>query len=435
MKDHPETMTLPRWFREHGYQTAKVGKVQHTDEYEGPLDWDLILKEKPVSNKGAKTIRYKNRAGAELGYSIVRPDSEPTIDQARAEAFADFISNQWSRTQPFFFALGLHSPHAPWDVQQKHLNLHPAERISLPAAPEGATPMTKPPRYAGHCFAALFDGSQEMRDRLAASFPAIGGGAGVAVDDLVQKQMTQAYDAAVSMMDEMTGRVLQLLEQQGLAENTLVVFTSDQGYFLGYRNLWSKHYLYPEVLRVPLIVRAPGLTRTAGRAGGVVELLDLFPTLCELAGLSIPDGLDGTSFVPLLRDPEREGKAAAYAEGILYGGQAVITRDWLCLDWAGGKRFVPTGLRAEDGKDPADVLSRLACETSWNKDIKIHLAGSQRWIDIEVDLAASREFYHIGNDPKAWFDLSGNPTVQTEMLRHLELLKRKFGRQNQGVLQ
>ncbi len=435
MKDHPETMTLPRWFREHGYQTAKVGKVEHADEYAGPLDWDSVLKEKPVSNKGAKTLRYKSKEGIELGYSIVRPDNEPTIDQARTEAFAGFISNQWNRSQPFFFALGLHSPHAPWDVQQKHLNLHPTERISLPVAPAGATPMTKPPRYAGHCFAALFDGSQEMRDRLADSFPAIGGGPGVAVDDLVQQQMIQAYSAAVSMMDEMTGRVLQLLEQQGLAGNTIIVFTSDQGYFLGYRNLWSKHYLYPDVLRVPLIVRAPSLTRPAGRAGGVVELLDLFPTLCGLAGLPIPDGLDGTSFVPLLRDPEREGKAAAYAEGILYGGQAVITRDWLCIDWAGGKRFLPTGLREEVGKDAADIVSRLAGTNSPNNEIKIRLDGSHRWIDIEVDLAASREFYHIGNDPKAWFDLSGNPAVQAELLRHLELLKRESGRQNQGPLQ
>ena len=428
MKDHPETMTLPRWFREHGYQTAKVGKVEHTDEYAGPLDWDSVLKEKPVSNKGAKTLRYKSKEGIELGYAIVRPDHEPTIDQARTDAFADFVSNQWNRSQPFFFALGLHSPHAPWDFQQKHLNLHPAERISLPVAPAGATPMTKPPGYSGRCFAALFDGSEEMRARLASSFPSIGGGPEASVDDAVQKQMIQAYSAAVSMMDEMTGRVLQLLEQQGLAENTLVVFTSDQGYFLGYRNLWSKHYLYPDVLRVPLIVRAPGLTRPAGRAGGVVELLDIFPTLCELAGLPIPDGLDGTSFVPLLKEPELEGKPAAYAAGILFGGQAVITRDWLCIDWVGGKRFLPTGLRAEDGKDPADVVSRLAGTNSPNNEIKIRLDGPQRWIDVEVDLAVSREFYHIGNDPKAWFDLSGNPEVRTEMMRHLELIQRKFGR-------
>lgn len=434
MKDHPETMTLPRWFREHGYQTAKVGKVEHTDEYAGPLDWDSVLKEKPVSNKGAKTLRYKGKEGIELGYSIVRPDHEPTIDQARTDAFADFINHQWSRTKPFFFALGLHSPHAPWDVQQKHLSLHPVGRISLPVAPAGATPMTKPPGYSGRCFAALFDGPEEMRAGLASSFPSIGGGPEASVDDAVQKQMIQAYSAAVSMMDEMTGRVLQLLEQQGLAENTLVVFTSDQGYFLGYRNLWSKHYLYPDVIRVPLIIRAPGLTRPAGRAGGVVELLDLFPTLCELAGLPIPDGLDGTSFVPLLREPELEGKPAAYAAGILFGGQAVITRDWLCIDWAGGKRFMPTGLREEVGKDAADVLSRLAGTNSPNNEIKIRLDGSHRWIDIEVDLEASREFYHIEADPNAWFDLSGNPEVQKEMMRHLELIRNKFGRQSQGII-
>lgn len=424
MKEHPATMTLPRWFREHGYQTAKVGKVQHTDDYEGPLDWDSILKEKPNSRQGATIIHYKSRAGTQLGHSIMRPDNEPTIDQTRTDAFADFIDKQWNRSKPFFFALGFHSPHAPWDFQQRHLNLHPTERIPLPVAPAGATPMTKPPSYAGQCFAALFDGSEELHDRVAAAFPAIGGGPGVAVDEAVQKQMIQAYYAAVSAMDEMVGRAVQLLEQQGLADNTIVIFTSDQGYFLGYRDLWSKHYLYPEVLRVPLIVCAPGLRKPAGRAGGVVELLDIFPSLCELAGLPTPDGLDGSSFVPLLRAPEREGKSAAYAEGIMYGGQAVITRDWLCLDWPGGKQFMPSGLRAAEGEDPTAVLRGLAADTnSRHKEITIRLDGPQRWIDVEVDLDASREFYHIGNDPQGWFDLSRNPGVQQEMMRHLELLR------------
>jgi arylsulfatase A-like enzyme len=351
LKDHPEAMTLPRWFREHGYQTAKVGKVQHTDEYEGPLDWDLNLNltEKfPGGNVGKVRTNLVSKTGQVMGTIDVRQDDQASIDEGRTDVFKKFLGSLRDSSKPFFFALGCHSAHLPHEANLRHYKMHPLERMPLTIAPAGATPMVKPSDLK------IFQDLQED----------------------TQRQAIQGYYAAVSGLDEQIGRALKFLEEQGLAGNTIVVFASDQGYCLGYRNCWAKHIVYPAVLRVPLIVRYPGMPNAGSRTAGLVELLDIFPSLCELSGLPIPDGLDGTSFVPLVKNPAGEGKVAVYARGILFGEPVVTTRDWTYMEWDNG---------------------------------------------------ALKEFYHISKDTQAWFNLSANPEVQPEMNRHKELLRMEFG--------
>ncbi len=350
LKDHPEAMTLPRWFRENGYQTAKVGKVQHTDEYEGPLDWDLNLNltEKfPGGNVGKVRTPILGNDGQPLGHVDVRQDDQETIDEGRTDVFKKFIGSMREPSKPFFFVLGCHAPHGPNEANLRHYQMHPLAKVPLVIQPAGATPMVKSVNFR------FFQELPEDTQRLA----------------------IQGYYAAVSGLDEQIGRALKFLEEQGLSENTIVVFASDQGYCLGYRNCWAKHIVYPAVLQVPLIVRYPGMPNAGGRTAGLVELLDIFPSLCELAGLPIPDGLDGTSFVPLVKNPAGEGKPAAYAKGIMSGEPVVTTRDWSYIEWDGG---------------------------------------------------ALKEFYHIRKDPNAWFNLSANPEVQPEMKRHKELLRMEF---------
>ena len=125
-----------------------------------------------------------------------------------------------------------------------------------------------------------------------------------------QREGQRAYYAAVTMLDQQVGRLLEHLRTQKLLENTIVVFTSDHGYHLGWRGQWCKHSIDEEVLRVPLIVSHPqgakGVT-----ANGIVELLDLFPTFCDAAGQPLPGGLDGKSFAPLLKEPSASGATAA----------------------------------------------------------------------------------------------------------------------------
>jgi arylsulfatase A-like enzyme len=135
----------------------------------------------------------------------------------------------------------------------------------------------------------------------------------------------RAYYAAVTTLDQQIGRLLDHLRAKGQLDNTLVVFTSDHGYHLGWRGQWCKHSIDEQVMRVPLIVRHPKGAKNA-KASGIVELLDLFPTFCDFAALPAPETLDGKSFLPLLMDPKAAGKPGAFCQ---WGnGRTVRTSRW-----------------------------------------------------------------------------------------------------------
>lgn len=355
LKDNPNTMTLPRWFREHGYQTVKVGKLQHTDEFEGPQCWDVNLNKTerlPEGNIGKVRTELVSEDGKPVATVDVRLDDQHSIDEGRTDAFVNFIKSKRDPSKPFFFALGYHAPHEPHEANKRHYDLHPLEKMMPVVPPAGATPMSKP-------FPKTF---KHWSDQ---------------VSDQVLRKALQGYYAAVSGMDEQVGHALDFLESEGLADNTIVVFTSDHGYCLGYRDCHAKHIQYPPVLRVPLIVRYPGMPHRGAKVEGLVELLDIFPTLTELAGLPTPGGLDGTSFVPLMRDPAKEGKPAAYAQEILHNGRgiAVTTKDATYLQW---------------------------------------------------DKGAFREFYLLGEDPDGWINRVDNPELRSAVDRHQELLHSHF---------
>ena len=356
LRDHPETMTLPRWFREHGYHTAKIGKVMHTDEYEGPYDWDMNLNETETLSVDRPEVTYAYGSSAVDGSPLMRTgiyaDEDITLDKARVEGFERFIVEDWDRSRPFFFALGFHTPHQRNDAHQRYFNQLPSNSMPLTRAPEGATAMTKP-----------FPGTFTWWTQ---DFP-----------DDQERKAVQGYYAAVTMMDDLVGRTLAFLIKEGLGSNTIIVFTSDQGYNLGYRQIWAKHVLYPSVLHVPLIVRVPGMPNMGMRTKGLVELIDIFPTLVELTGIPIPDGLDGSSFAPLLENPNREGKEAVYAQGILHRGSgiAVTTKNFTYMEW---------------------------------------------------DEGAYREFYDLRTDPDAWFNQVGNPAYSEEINYLNQLIDQHF---------
>jgi len=358
LRNNPDAMTLPRWFRDHGYQTAKVGKVQHTDEYEGPHDWDMNLNQTetfPAGNVGKVRHVLTSLDGKELMTADVRRDDQYSIDQGRAEVFKRFIEKKWDRSKPFFFALGFHSAHQPNEANQRYYELHSLDRMPLTVAPAGATPMMVPL-------------PEDFNKWSSGQFPA----------DL-QRRAVQGYYAAVTMLDDLVGQAVRFLEEQGLAGNTIIVFTSDQGYNLGYRNVWAKHIPYPSVLRVPLIVRYPGMPQKGARVQGLVELLDIFPTLTGLAGLPTPDGLDGTSFVSLLENPAGGGKEAVYAQEALRQGNGLV------------------------------VTTKSGTYMEWDK-------------------GAFREFYDLSKDPEAWFNQAANPEYQSRVEAHQRLLKTHFSR-------
>ena len=214
------------------------------------------------------------------------------------------------RDEPFLIAAGFHRPHTPYLAPRRYFDLHPPASVSLPFVPDGD--LDDVPRQAV---------SHTPIERLS---------------DGEKRQLVAAYAACVSFVDAQVKVILDAIDRAGLGDRTIVVVVSDHGYQLGEHGLWRKKTLYEVSDRIPLIVRAPGVRpATSGR---LVELVDLYPTLAELCGLPGPDGLEGTSFAPLLSEPDRAWKRAAFTD-VRRGrsvGRSVRTERYRYTDWGGG---------------------------------------------------------------------------------------------------
>jgi arylsulfatase A-like enzyme len=294
----PDAVTLPRYFRDHGYWVGGAGKIFHNDQPD-PESWDEYF---PSKNKHMPDYFYPNPGG-----TVNMPPFESMygdfdwspIDLADSET-GDYSSVSWvveqleqDRDRPFFLACGIYRPHLPWYVPKKYFDLFPLETVQLPKVLEGDL--------------------DDLGDR-AREIAARGGDYHRHVVEAGQwRAAVQGYLASIAYADAMVDRLLRALDSSPHAENTIVVLWSDHGWQLGEKEHWRKFALWDNVARTVLIIRAPrGLPGLAGGAeeGGrcrrVTSLVDLYPTLIELTGLPEKTGLDGHSLVPLLADPRTE---------------------------------------------------------------------------------------------------------------------------------
>jgi arylsulfatase A-like enzyme len=323
---HPDTMTMGRWFREHGYQTCAIGKIDHddpNDRYVDPKAWDVRVKREQMP----AIARLERRSVDEdLGLKrknisfIGVADSPDAIDDSiRTDRALAFFETGRDATKPFFAAIGFHSPHLPWNAMREDFEKHDRPRLPVELVPADASPVP--------VGTMLYE-------------------PGVELSEARQREGIQAYYAAVTFLDKQVGRLIEYLRSNGLLENTIVVFTSDHGYHLGWRGPWCKHTLSEQVLRVPLIVRHPGGVQ-GGSANGIVELLDLFPSFCDAAGLPIPDFLDGKSFLRLLKNTGGSGKSGAFCQ--FGNGRTVRTLQWRLIERNDGSNEL-----YDHGNDPAE---------------------------------------------------------------------------------
>ncbi len=305
---HPETMTMGRWFREHEYQMFSVGKIDHGEHFIDPKAWDIRGEFTDSAFNGLRVIREdKGELGRRVSRYKIAESPETTRDWKVAERAIRFLREERDPKKPFFAAVGFFKPHQPCVLTTKHFDQHDPSRFTLQPTPEDATPV-------GH----------------AANVP------GTEMSEANQRLAQRAYYASVSHMDEQLGRLLDFARESNLLDNTLVLFTSDHGFHLGWRGQWAKHDLSEEVMRVPLIVRYPKLVKPATRTKGIVELIDLFPTFAGIADLPIPKTLDGRSFVPQLKDASGPGKGAAFCDNG-FNGRTVRTADWRLIQYPNGK--------------------------------------------------------------------------------------------------
>ncbi|HKX63487.1 MAG TPA: sulfatase, partial [Verrucomicrobiae bacterium] len=336
----PEAVTFSQYFMQHGYRAQALGKIFHVGHgnQEDPASWN-------VPHFPAKVIAYvlpESRANQGLtreealfanqtdvaklprGAAYEAPDvpDDAYPDGALAnEVIRRLRATRDKPAEPFFIAVGFVKPHLPFCAPKKYWDLYEPASFVVPAqrtAPEDA------PKYAP-------TGWGEVRQY--SDMPTAG-----PLSDEQARRMIHGYHASVSYMDAQLGRVLDEFDRLGLGTNTVVVLWGDHGWHLGDHGMWSKHSNYEEATRIPLLVVAPGVTKPGTRTSALAETVDLYPTLAELAGLPaphVPQNLDGTSLVPVLRNPALAQKNYSFhvfprGERI---GRAVRTARHRLVEW------------------------------------------------------------------------------------------------------
>jgi uncharacterized sulfatase len=313
---------LPEHFNENGYFTGRVGKVGH-NSFEHAVSWDdskFALSRDPAqlfhspgylpgddasevrdntwtegseNGMSRQDIFARSATGRTLSLPLTwrATNEEPpmTPDGTTATRIIQLMAE--NRDKPFFIAAGLHKPHQPWVGPAEFFDQHPVDNIVLPQKPASDTNNSPAPS------------SWVTEDDSAHTV-------------LQKKQAIAAYHAMVTMTDHHVGRILKGLEDLELADSTIVIFTSDHGFQLDeHGGLWRKQFQFDESIRVPLIVRLPNGMNAGKVSEGIVELVDLYPTLLELASLPNPAHiLEGLSFVPLLKKPQTPWKSAAFSQ-------------------------------------------------------------------------------------------------------------------------
>ena len=327
----PGVVTLPQLFRENGYFTARAGKVYHygnpgdigTDSLDDPESWDRVVN--PAGRDKAEEgllIDYTPDRGTGSSLNWLEADgtdlehTDGLVAVAAVALMTETLAENPDRS--WFLAAGFFRPHCPYVAPRPHFAPYP----------DGAFPV--PP------FAGRPAGVPEIAAQFTRPYPWFG------VTKPQADASKRAYLASVTFLDANVGRLLDALDAAGQTDNTIVVFWSDHGYHLGEKGLWMKQSLYEQSAKAPLAIAVPGVTDGGATCERVVEFVDLYPTLADLAGLDAPDRLDGVSLVPLLKDPDAPHDRPAFtqtarrADGKRGMGYSVRTDRWRFTRWPDG---------------------------------------------------------------------------------------------------
>lgn len=350
----PDRPSIAELFKNNGYYTARVSKIYHmgvpidiekgSDGTDDPASWtekfnsqgpewkaageaELVQNnaDGSIERKGGNVMTIVKASGDDLAHS----------DGKTAEKASELIRTH--RDKPFFLAVGFVRPHVPFVAPAKYFEPFPYEGITLPTQKEND-----------------WDDIPERGINYVTSVNA--------VMNSVQKQKAiAAYYASVSYMDTQVGKVLKTLKDEGLEDNTIVIFTSDHGFHLDEHEFWMKVSLHEESVQVPMMIKVPG--KKAAVTNSFTELLDLYPTLAELAGLDYPKAIQGKSLVSILKNPTKK------------------VRDFAFSVSQGGKSFL---IRTED----------------------------YAYIQYDEDAGAGMELYEMKSDPKQFTNLAMNPAYK-----------------------
>ena len=303
----PEAVTLPQHFKAHGYHTRSVGKITHgPNALLDPHSWSA-----PIWREFWKPV---NKATNPSWQALDVADNE--LEDGRIADAAVGVLRE-IKDRKFFLAVGFNKPHLPFYAPSKYFDLYPPQTFSVPvdsSLPQDAPNIASNPKG--------LKGYQDI-----SKYPPF--------DDEKTLELIRAYAATTSYMDAQVGHVLKQLDTLGLTENTVVVLWGDHGFHLGEHGLWRKNTLFEDSVRSPLIVSVPGQTSANAKTDALVELIDIYPTLCDVCQLPIPQ-LEGISLMPVIEQPTRPWKTAAFsqlARGSNIHGYSIRTQRYRYTEW------------------------------------------------------------------------------------------------------
>lgn len=323
---HPDLVTLPQHFRNNGYETVHSGKIYHKPAFADlekswsrePAKIDISKPNYPggyaleenqnIFKSNQAAIREKYGEGATSHYALGRgpayegadvPDHAYMDGYHTEQAIATMREMVADKDKPFFLGLGFKLPHLDWNAPKKYWDLYDPAEIPM------ATQVDRPDNGAAMGLHASFE--LRVRHGIPKSGP---------IHGELARTLKHAYLASVSYVDALIGTMLTALEEAGVRENTIIMLWSDHGWHLGDLGIWGKATNYEIATRVPMIIWTPDMPeQNRGKTtDALVELVDMYPTLSELAGLELPEHLEGQSFAPLLQDPDLSWKTAAFSQ-------------------------------------------------------------------------------------------------------------------------
>lgn len=376
-----DVVTLPQYFAANGYRTMSAGKVFHggitSKEREVEFqEWGPDGGHKPFPEEKIVKAPLDMVNHPLIDWGVFPEEGDSVMDDYKVASWAvkqlEVLGTE-KRSEPFFMAVGFNKPHVPLYATQKWFDLYPEEEVILPPAPEGDRDDV--PDFAWYLHWYL------PEPRLS-----------WVIENNEWRSKVCAYLATISFMDEQVGRVLDALEAQGLADNTIVVFWSDHGYHMGEKGITGKNTLWERSTHVPLIFAGPGVT-VGAKSSQPAELLDMYPTLVELTGLPEKEEVEGISLMPQLKDPDTARERPAITTHNP-GNHTVRTERWRYIHYADGSEELYDHLR--DGGEWANLANHPEYA-----EVKEELAA---WLpDQDAPLAPGSKHRVLENKEGVWY--------------------------------
>ena len=343
-EDAPGALTLPKHFKDHGYYTISNGKVFHhlndmaeswSEDPWHPNESGTNWRDYQVEEN--YQIALQNEKGRGPSYEIADVEDEAYFDGKTANKTIQDLEKLAKMDKPFFLAAGFLKPHLPFNAPKKYWDLYDEQTIEL------ATNDYRPknaPDAAMHNWGELRNYTDIPREGR--------------LTDEKARRLVHGYYACVSYTDAQIGKVLQALEDLGLADNTIVILWGDHGWNLREHGLWCKHANFETALRTPLMIKVPEI-RGGTRTNALTEFVDIYPSLCELAALPVPHHVEGMSFVPLLSNPDQRWKSQIFSK--YYDGFSVKNDRYRYTEWSDSTGQVYARMLYDHEQDPMENVN------------------------------------------------------------------------------